>query len=215
MKISRPRNAGFTLIELMIVVAIIGILSMLAMTGYKGYMASAKASEAKASLGSIGKLALASYERETGGSTTILTAAGASTAANGKTFCDSETAFVPTAPPNGVKYQSTDAMWRATANAGFGCLGFTMQGAQYFAYGYKALNTTALAATAGPTFAAYAVGDLNGNAGTGAIGLTATTAVATGSGAGANYSTYAINGGATQNTGATIAPAMIEINPTE
>ncbi len=221
MKPSIKRNAGFTLIELMIVVAIIGILSMLAMTGYKGYMASAKAGEAKSSLGSIGKLALTSYEKESGGTTTaIVAAAGAGAAANQKQFCASQGAgaagYVPsTLVPAGVKYQATDPMWRATVGAGFGCLGFSMTGAQYFAYGYFANNATALSAAGGPTFSAYAVGDLNGNNAAAAATIEAIPAIATGNGNSANNSTYAINGGTSQLVGATLAPTMIEINPTE
>ena len=56
---------GFTLIELMIVVAIIGILAAVAMPAYHDYIARAQVSEAVSLLGS-GKTPLAEYFADKG-----------------------------------------------------------------------------------------------------------------------------------------------------
>ena len=61
---SNPTNKGFTLIELMIVVAIIGILAAVAIPGFMQYIKNSKTSEAKTNLNAIGKGAVAWFEAE-------------------------------------------------------------------------------------------------------------------------------------------------------
>jgi len=53
MKNYGKKNAGFTLVEIMIVIAIIAILAAIAIPNYKNYQMKAKTSEVKSNLGAI------------------------------------------------------------------------------------------------------------------------------------------------------------------
>ena len=59
------KQKGFTLIELMVVVAIIGVLSAIAIPQYQNYVARAQVAEGFSLLGS-GKMAVAEYYNENG-----------------------------------------------------------------------------------------------------------------------------------------------------
>ncbi len=62
-KLIRNNQKGFTLIELMIVVAIIGILAAIAIPNFLNYQLKSKTAEAKTNLGGV-KTALESYRAE-------------------------------------------------------------------------------------------------------------------------------------------------------
>lgn len=76
----RPKNKGFTLIELMIVVAIVGILAAVAMPSYSKYVARGKRAEARAVLLQAGQAlqrfyaANDSYATDRGGNSVALPA---------------------------------------------------------------------------------------------------------------------------------------------
>jgi type IV pilus assembly protein PilA len=163
MAIRKRLKEGFTLVELMIVVAIVGVLAVLAVYGVRKYIANAKTAEAKNSLGQIGKDAQTAYEGETMAPAVLLI--GTSTAVL-RAMCGPATgvAKVPAAVPQGKKYQSQKADWSdptdLSNHKGFPCLKFELNAPQYYAYSYTA--TGAYSAN-GDTFTATAEGDLNGD----------------------------------------------------
>ncbi len=74
-------QSGFTLIELMIVVAIVGILAAIAIPAYKDYMIRSKVSECAASLGAC-KTSVAEYAASQGSLPGSAASAGCSTTAS-------------------------------------------------------------------------------------------------------------------------------------
>lgn len=150
---------GFTLVELMIVVAIVGVLAALAIYGVNKYVKNAKTTEARASVARIAKDATTAYSRPKMAGDVM--APGDSTASS-VMLCKSAAAKVPAAAAAiaGSKYQSQASEWNAgAADTGWACLRFSMTDPQYYMYGY----TATVAGGAGDVFTASAEGDLDGD----------------------------------------------------
>ena len=192
MAIRKRLKEGFTLVELMIVVAIVGVLAVLAVYGVRKYIANAKTAEAKNSLGQIGKDSVTAFEGERMSSAVLAEAAQTAVI---RQMCPTGTGqqSVPgtIADIGGKKYQSRKVDWSNTAdvaaNIGWPCLKFEMTAPQYYQYSYGAAGTST------GTFSAEAKGDLNGDA---------------------VYSTFTMLG-SIQNGRLLLGPSIGEVSPEE
>jgi type IV pilus assembly protein PilA len=128
--ISKRNQKGFTLIELMIVVAIIGILAAIAIPAFMEYMNSGKGTEGEIQLNRMGKSGKAYFVKKS----EFPQAAGASDP--GTDPCDNA----------GKVYTAAD--WVVTAGDAFDLMGFSMDDNFRFDYAYASTGPNDFTGTA-------------------------------------------------------------------
>ncbi len=151
------KREGFTLIELMIVVAIIGILAAIAIPAFIGYLTRSKTSEATSNLKNLFTAAAGYYSNENW-ETRGVVAAG-TTAATSQ--CTVAAATSTNTPTNG----KTAIDWTLEP-ASFVDLGFTIADPVYYQY---VINGSTDGCGRAPNTALYsfqAIGDLDGDGAT-------------------------------------------------
>jgi len=140
----RRMRAGFTLVELMIVVVILGILAAVAIPAFTRYVKRSKTSEASGNIAKVYQGQLTYYQGalERGFSSFV-----------------NANSLTPNATPGSAKFTANVAAWNASAE--WTAIGFSLDSAHYYAYASPALTAVTADGTA---FTAYAIGNLDGDA---------------------------------------------------
>ena len=150
------KKEGFTLIELMIVVAIIGILAAIAIPAFINYVKRSKTSEAGANLKSMFQGAAAYYETENWDQG-VVTAGGTAAASTHCIIGDALMGGDPSDAKRVIDWQSEDA--------GFTAINFAPADPIYYDYNVESVSasTCGFAHSQTSVYTFQAFGDLDGD----------------------------------------------------
>lgn len=161
---SSADTRGFTLIELMIVVAIIGVLASIAVPSFMKYMSQTKTAESMTNLKGIADGASAYYSVDHYTNSGIPVSEQQFPTPN-ETLSSTTPASVPATIPPGTKFSTGVADWNVHP---WLALKFQIIKPQYYRYQYHSVNS----ANAPDAFSARAEGDLDADGTTSRFNIT-------------------------------------------